>query len=339
MGQNDWRFIKNRLPMPEEFVSPGAVPPPPLFGVKLTKTGGVLGPPTTWTYTVKTDAGVTLATGLVAVNTRLNWMPYTYAGQEGAWKAGSTDPWPTSDEGVAWYDEDGFLQVYALGEVAIDGPMGGVVQANGVRDSDNGVWTLEAADRLAKFISHVIVRPCPLGGGAATGTTDFIVKVTADPVNANSGYGDIEDGAVIAWVGVEPTEQVPNTAVGTYFQGQIVEHAGVQGAGQNAFFWATIAATPPGEGRFDGGWYLFAEIGGPRTGYCKSGPEEFTDGGPGMQTLHGGAVVAVVEMLHADWEGDYTPRQFYSPYGEEDWFDGAPLPNWYRTWCGYSRQD
>jgi hypothetical protein len=116
----------------------------------------------------------------------------------------------------------------------LDSPpiVGGKVISGGLRNTTNTAWTGFAT--AGEFISHLVVNPCTLAGGGVDATKELYIKATANPGVAHVGYRDIAAADVIAWIPARSDEQVPGAATGTYFDGYLVEHAGLDGATQTA---------------------------------------------------------------------------------------------------------
>jgi hypothetical protein len=131
---------------------------------------------------------------------------------------------------ILWKQEGtGEKWAYVHFPVASPTVLGGKVV--GVRGLDDDEWP--GFEDAQEFISHLVVQSCPLGGGTA-GEEEFYVKATANPAAAHIGYKDIAVADVIGWTPTWSVEQVPGAAVGTYFYGYLVEHAGLNGATQTA---------------------------------------------------------------------------------------------------------
>ena len=118
------------------------------------------------------------------------------------------------------------------GAAAASPIVGGKVQQGGVRALDDDPWP--GFEDAGEFISHLIVKRCPLGGGDVLGDREYYVKATADPAGAHAGYCDVAEGDVVGWIRTRSDEAVPGAEEGVTFDGYLVAHAGLDGAAMTA---------------------------------------------------------------------------------------------------------
>ena len=135
--------------------------------------------------------------------------------------------------------------------------IGGKVIVDGVRNVNDNVYAGFAGSggpppdtNVRQFISHLVIKQCPLAGASIVFGPDLYIKATASPESAFMGYESIVDGNVIGWLPGDGTEAVPGTEQQggesdedyairqpsgvRYYDGYLVPNAGLNGASMTA---------------------------------------------------------------------------------------------------------